>query len=143
MTISKDDLLKRKEEIVTGYNELVAEIEKGESQIKSMRNNLNAMSGALQQTEMFIAQIEEDGDPMPEDKAFALDMATSQEITMSNNRITEEKEESNSMIHETLTTNPNDLDIENTYVDVSDEEYEQVLAYRASLKKEKEENEKL
>jgi len=77
MTISKDDLLKRKEEIVTGYNELVAEIEKGESQIKSMRNNLNAMSGALQQTEMFIAQIEEDGDPMPEDKAFALDMATS------------------------------------------------------------------
>ena len=62
---------------------------------------------------------------------------------MSNNRITEEKEESNSMIHETLTTNPNDLDIENTYVDVSDEEYEQVLAYRASLKQEKEENEKL
>ena len=46
MTISKDDLLKRKEEIVTGYNELVAEIEK-------------------------------DGDPMPEEKAFALDMATS------------------------------------------------------------------
>ena len=77
MSISKDDLLKRKEEIVTGYNELVAEIEKGESQIKSMRNNLNAMSGALQQTELFIAQIEEDGDPMPEDKAFALDMATS------------------------------------------------------------------
>ena len=77
MTISKDDLLKRKEEIVTGYNELVAEIEKGESQIKSMRNNLNAMSGALQQTELFIAQIEEDGDPMPEEKAFALDMATS------------------------------------------------------------------
>ena len=77
MTISKDDLLKRKEEIVTGYNELVAEIEKGESQIKLMKNNLNAMAGALQQTEMFIAQIEKDGDPMPEDKAFALDMATS------------------------------------------------------------------
>ena len=77
MTISKDDLLKRKEEIVTGYNELVAEIEKGETQIKSMKNNLNAMSGALQQTEMFIAQIEEDGNPMPEEKAFALDMATS------------------------------------------------------------------
>jgi len=77
MTISKDDLLKRKEEIVTGYNELVAEIEKGESQIKGMKNNLNAMAGALQQTEMFIAQIEKDGDPMPEEKAFALDMATS------------------------------------------------------------------
>ena len=143
MTISKDDLLKRREELASDYEKAVAEIEKGESQIKGMKNNLNAMAGALQQTEMFIAQIEKDGDPMPEEKAFALDMATSQEITMSNNRITEEKEESNDMIHETLTTNPNHLDFDNTYVDVSDEEYEQVLAYRASLKKEKEENEKL
>ena len=74
-----------------------------------MRNNLNAMAGALQQTELFITQIEEDGDPMPEDKKFALDMATSQEITM---RITEEKEESNGMIHETLTTNPRDEVVE-------------------------------
>lgn len=122
MTISKDDLLKRKEEIVTGYNELVAEIEKGESQIKGMKNNLNAMAGALQQTEMFIAQIEKDGDPMPEEKAFALDMATSQEITMSNNRITEEKEESNGMIHETLTTNPRDAVVE---VESEDESTEQ------------------
>ena len=112
MSISKDDLLKRKEEIVTSYNELVTEIQKGESQIKEMKNNLNAMGGALQQTELFIAQIEKDGDPMPEEKAFALDMATSQEITMSNNRITEEKEESNGMIHETLTTNPRDAVVE-------------------------------
>ena len=112
MTISKDDLLKRRDELASDYEKAVAEIEKGESQIKGMKNNLNAMAGALQQTEMFIAQIEEDGDPMPEEKAFALDMATSQEITMSNNRITEEKEESNGMIHETLTTNPRDAVVE-------------------------------
>ena len=112
MSISKDDLLKRKEEIVTSYNELVAEIQKGESQIKEMKNNLNAMGGALQQTELFIAQIEKDGDPMPEEKAFALDMATSQEITMITTRIIEEKEESNGMIHETLTTNPRDEVVE-------------------------------
>jgi len=31
---------------------------------------------------------------------------------MSNNRITEEKEESNGMIHETLTTNPRDAVVE-------------------------------
>ena len=74
-----------------------------------MKNNLNAMGGALQQTELFIAQIEKDGDPMPEEKAFALDMATSQEISM---RIIEEKEESNGMIHETLTTNPRDEVVE-------------------------------
>ena len=77
MTISKDDLLKRKEDIVTDYNKLVAEIDKGEGQIKVMRDNLNALAGALQQVEMFIKQIDENGEPMPEDKKFALDMATS------------------------------------------------------------------
>ncbi len=111
MSISKDDLLKRREELTADYDTAVAEIEKGETQIKQMRNNLNAMAGALQQTELFIKQIEDDGDPMPEDKKFALDMATSQEKSM-NTRIIEEKEESNSMIHETLTTNPRDEVVE-------------------------------
>ena len=77
MSISKDDLLKRREEIVTDYNNAVAEIEKGEAQVKSMRSNLSALAGALQQTDLFIKQIEDDGDPSPEDKKFALDMATS------------------------------------------------------------------
>jgi hypothetical protein len=77
MTISKEILLKRKEDIVTDYNKLVAEIDKGESQIKVMKDNLNALAGALQQVEMFIKQIDEEGEPMPEDKKFALDMATS------------------------------------------------------------------
>lgn len=77
MSISKEDLLKRKEEIVKDYNNLVAEIQKGESQVKEMKNNLNAIGGALQQVDLFIKQIEDAGEPMPEDKAFALDMATS------------------------------------------------------------------
>lgn len=109
MTISKDDLLKRKEEIITEYNSLVSKIQQGESEIKEMRNNLNALAGALQQTDLFVKQIEDAGEPMPEDKKMALDMATSQEIAM---RITEEKEESNGMIHETLTTNPRDKVVE-------------------------------
>ena len=77
MSISKDELLKRKEEIVTDYNNLIIEIEKGDSQVKTMRNNLNALAGALQQINLFIEQIEDDGDAMPPEKAFALDMATS------------------------------------------------------------------
>ena len=77
MTISKDDLLKRKEEIVTDYNKLVEEIGKGEQNLKAMKNNQNALAGALQQVNLFIKQIEDDGDSMPEDKKFALDMATS------------------------------------------------------------------
>jgi len=56
---------------------LVEEIAKGESQIKEMKNNLNALSGALQQTDLFVKQIEDAGEPMPEDKKMALDMATS------------------------------------------------------------------
>ena len=77
MTISKEVLLKRKEDIVTDYNKLVEEISKGEGQIKVMKDNLNALAGALQQVEMFIKQIEDDGDPMPAEKQQALEMATS------------------------------------------------------------------
>ena len=77
MTISKEILLKRKEDIGTDYNKLVEEIGKGEGQIKVMKDNLNALAGALQQVEMFIKQIEDDGDPMPEEKRQALEMATS------------------------------------------------------------------
>ena len=127
MSISKDDLVKRREEIVTDYNKAVEEIQKGESQIVEMKNNLNALAGALQQTDLFIKQIDDDGDAMPPEKAFALDMATSQEIAM---RITEEKEESNGMIHETLTTNPRDVVVE---IETPDE----------STEKEKKEDEKL
>ena len=77
MTISKDDLLKRKEEIVTDYNKLVEDIGKGEQNLKAMKDNQNALAGALQQVELFIKQIEDDGDPMPEEKRQALEMATS------------------------------------------------------------------
>ena len=77
MTISKDNLLKRKEEIVTDYNKLVEEIGKGEQNLKVMRDNLSALAGALQQINLFIQQIEDDGDPMPEEKRQALEMATS------------------------------------------------------------------
>ena len=77
MTISKEVLLKRKEDIVTDYNKLVEEISKGEGQIKVMKDNLNALAGALQQVEIFIKQIEDDGDPMPAEKQQALDIATS------------------------------------------------------------------
>ena len=77
MTISKDDLLKRKEEIHKDYNTMVEEIGKGEQNLKAMRDNQNALAGALQQVNLFIQQIEDDGDPMPAEKQQALDMATS------------------------------------------------------------------
>jgi len=77
MTISKDDLLKRKEEIVTEYNKMVEEIGKGEQNLKALQDNRVALAGALQQVDLFLKQIEDDGDPMPAEKQQALEMATS------------------------------------------------------------------
>ena len=66
MSISKDDLVKRKEQI-----------KEQEEKIKSMKNNLNALAGASQQCDLFIKQIEDKGEPMPPEKAQALEIATS------------------------------------------------------------------
>ena len=77
MTISKDELQARKTELTTNAETIQADIVKSENQTKTLRNNLNAMVGALQQVEMFLKQIEDSGEPMPPEKQQALDMATS------------------------------------------------------------------
>ena len=77
MTISKDELQERKTELTTNAEIIQADIVKSENQTKTLRNNLNAMVGALQQVDMFITQIEEKGEPMPPEKQQALDIATS------------------------------------------------------------------
>tara|TARA_B110000196_G_scaffold250894_1_gene220254 strand:+ start:119 stop:352 length:234 start_codon:yes stop_codon:yes gene_type:complete len=77
MTISKDELQKRKDELVSNVEAIQKDIVTSENQTKTLRNNLNAMVGALQQVEMFIKQIEDSGEPMPPEKQQALDMATS------------------------------------------------------------------
>ena len=77
MTISKDELQARKTELTTSAETIQAEIVKSENQTKTLRNNLNAMVGALQQVDMFLKQIEEKGEPMPPEKQQALDLATS------------------------------------------------------------------
>ena len=81
MTISKDDLIQRKENIMKDFDTLTKEIEVSQEKIKQMRNNLNALAGAAQQCDLFLKQIEEKGEPMPAEKQLALDMATSQERT--------------------------------------------------------------
>ena len=77
MSISKDELLKRKTELEQGSKELQQQIDEGEKTLKQLRNNLNAMAGAAQQVDLFMKQIEEKGEPMPPEKAQALDIATS------------------------------------------------------------------
>ena len=59
MTISKDDLVQRKEQITKDFETISKEIEAAENKIKQMRNNLNALAGASQQIDLFLKQIEE------------------------------------------------------------------------------------
>ena len=70
---SKSSKAQLYEELV---NKLVEEIRKGEQSLKTMRDNLSALAGALQQTDLFIKQIEDDGEPMSPEKQQALEMAT-------------------------------------------------------------------
>ena len=77
MSISKDELVKRKEQIKKDFDALVEQIKTEEDKIKSMKNNMNALAGASQQCDLFIKQIEDKGEPMPPEKAQALEIATS------------------------------------------------------------------
>ena len=61
MTLSKDDLIKRKDELMSNAEKIQADIVASENQIKTLRNNLNATVGAVQQVDLFIKQIEDKG----------------------------------------------------------------------------------
>ena len=77
MTISKDQLIARKEEIKKDFDTLVKQIDAKELEVKSMKNNLNALSGASQQCDLFLKELEDKNAPMPRDKQAALEIATS------------------------------------------------------------------
>ena len=77
MTISKEQLLTRKEEIKKDAYALVKQIEEQENKIKQMKNNLNALAGASQQCDLFLKELEDKDAPMPRDKEAALNIATS------------------------------------------------------------------
>ena len=77
MTLSKEELKKRKDELMSNAEKIQADIVASENQTKTLRNNLNATVGAVQQVDLFIKQIEDKGEPMPPEKQQALDIATS------------------------------------------------------------------
>ena len=76
MTISKEQLNARKEEIKKDFDTLAKQIEEQELKIKSMKNNLNALAGASQQCDLFLKELE-DNNEMPREKEQALNIATS------------------------------------------------------------------
>ena len=77
MSISKEQIETRKSELEKDFQMVKQQIEDSEVKINSMRNNLNALAGAIQQCDMFLKQLAEKDAPMPAEKQQALDIATS------------------------------------------------------------------
>ena len=77
MSITKEKLVARKEQIKKDFDNLVTQIEEQETKIKSMKNNLNALAGASQQCDLCLKELEDTDAPMPRDKEAALNIATS------------------------------------------------------------------
>ncbi len=77
MSITKEQLVVRKEQIKKDFDNLVTQIEEQENKIKTMKNNLNALAGASQQCDLFLKELESKDEPMPREKEAALNIATS------------------------------------------------------------------
>lgn len=77
MSISKEKIEARKSDLEKDFQTVKQQIEDSEIKIVTMKNNLNALAGAIQQCDMFLKQLAEKDAPMPAEKQQALDIATS------------------------------------------------------------------
>ena len=77
MSITKQQIETRKSDLEKDFQMVKQQIEDSEVKIVSMKNNLNALAGAIQQCDMFLKQLAEKDAPMPAEKQQALDIATS------------------------------------------------------------------
>ena len=80
MSISKDDLTKRQEELQTNFDTMKDRIKSMDIELGNLKANLNATAGALQMVNQLLADIDskaESKEPMPAEKMEALNIATS------------------------------------------------------------------
>ena len=77
MSITKEQIELRKSNLEKDFQTVKQQIEDGEIKINTMRNNLNALAGAIQQCDMFLKELTDKDAPMPAEKQQALDIATS------------------------------------------------------------------
>ena len=75
MSISKEQIETRKSDLEKDFQTVKQQIEDSEVKIVSMKNNLNALAGAIQQCDMFLKQLAEKDAPMPAEKQQALDLS--------------------------------------------------------------------
>ena len=77
MSISKEKIEARKSDLEKDFQTVKQQIEDSEIKIVTMKNNLNALAGAIQQCDMFLKELTDKDAPMPAEKQQALDIATS------------------------------------------------------------------
>ena len=94
MTISKESLNERKTQLAEDFNTVSKRIEDGEKELATLRNNRNALAGAIQQVNLFLQELQpaetaatgktnsgsnksDKGKVMPDAKQEALNIATS------------------------------------------------------------------
>ena len=77
MSITKEQIELRKSNLEKDFQTVKQQIEEGQVKISTMRNNLNALAGAIQQCDVFLKEIADKDAPMPAEKQQALDIATS------------------------------------------------------------------
>ena len=80
MSIDEKTLVEERKVLETDFNTLSDRIKQVEKDLGTMKSNLNALYGAIQQTDKLLAKVRE-GDntkkEMPPEKAEALKLATS------------------------------------------------------------------
>ena len=77
MSITKQQIETRKSDLEKDFQMVKQQIEDSEVKIVTMKNNLNALAGAIQQCDMFLKELTDKDAPMPAEKQQALDIATS------------------------------------------------------------------
>ena len=77
MSIDDKTLLSEREVLKKDFDTLSERIRQVEKDLGTMKGNLNAVYGAIQQVDKLIVLSNKSGDKMPEEKEIALNLATS------------------------------------------------------------------
>ena len=77
MSIDKDTLLGEREVLVKDFETLTQRIQSVEKDLGTMKSNLNAVHGAIQQVDKLLKLVEQPGNKLTAEKEKALNLATS------------------------------------------------------------------
>ena len=77
MSIDEKTLLDERKVLETDFNTLSDRIKQVEKDLGTMKSNLNALYGAIQQVDRLIAKVKDGDKKLPAEKEKALNLATS------------------------------------------------------------------